>query len=333
MDSITNPSISTLQGQLYGNDEAISRRAAQQLIMIGDDCAVSALDSALSHKNASICLMAIEALWEIRSETAVSVLIEALGHRKALVRFGAAQALGLIGGETVEHALALALTNPELSDSVIEGLGAMYEQPLAIKSDAIVSTLAEMLKVKTKNDKTVVIVLSMIGNESAVLALEQVAIHHNRRAIRELAIKALGQNGSDLAVAALSKMLQPENSVRVRILAARFLGCCKTETATSALAQALFEQTSSIPDLSGEAIYALGRVGTDSAVATLSEFLNSLNPKDSSTPALNLAHITIGLLAKIKSPSAVSAIHQATKHTNPHIHKIASENLPRIEVQ
>lgn len=333
MDSITNPSISTLQGQLYGNDEAISRRAAQQLIMIGDDSAVSALDSALSHKNASICLMAIEALWEIRSETAVSVLIQALGHKKGLVRFGAAQALGIIGGETVELALAAALSNHKLSHSIVEGLSSVYSHPLTIQSDAIVSALATMLNVRTKSDKTVVSVLRTMGSDAAVLALEQVAIHHNRKAIRELAMEALGNNGSALAIAALSKMLQPENSDRVRILAARFLGCCKTETATSALAQALFEETSSIPDLSGEAICALGRVGTDSAVATLSEFLNSLNPKDSSTPALNLAHITIGLLAKIKSPSAVSAIHQATKHTNPHIHKIASENLPRIEVQ
>ena len=234
------PAVQALTMALQSGYSEIQTAAAAALGEIGSESAVKALTDALKDDGYDRPSAAAAALGKIGSPVAIDALIKALNHKENIVRSNAAEALGEIGGESIVEPLKTALSDE-------------YYVVRYTAADALGKT----------------------GSEDAVPALIS-ALHDEDQFVREHAAYALGKIGSKSAVGPLITALDDQQDT-VRAAVAIALGDIGAEgaeidaTVTKLIAK--LQDKSLDVWARSSAVFALSRIGQESAVGPLIEAL------------------------------------------------------------
>ena len=311
--------ISAMRDKLHSGDLETAKNAARELAEIDSGVAVLVFAETLRFQWTEVTGTVIEVLAEIGDAAAIAVLAQALEHKDFWIRWGAAHALGALGGEVAEKALVQALTRTKHRASVIEGLASIELKECGLKGDTLVAALVAIIASKSSLRERAIDVLGSIGNEAAILALEEVVIRYRSPRLWSSATEALANIGTSQAINALTRLLQNKNwNIRESVVIA--LGACanRHESAT-ALAQALKDKDDDIREY---AIRELRRMDHESALPVLAQAVKH--------PESNTVINAIWALSTINNPAAISAISQALDHEDLHVREKAASLLEEV---
>lgn len=217
-------------------------------------------------------------------KAAVPILIEALSDQNAKVREGVARVLGKIRDPHAVPALERALQNEQLAPENEEGddTDARAEAALALGAigdssafEPLTTKLADALETDWTLSWYIIDALGMLGNTRAVPLLIG-AVEHSDIDVQKSALHALVSFGPQVAVAPLVDIVLDKDSRAVRTLAVRALGTIGDPRAAPALVRVI-EDHGNDKYLRGGAAKALGQVGADEAYNLLLQVFKSGN--------------------------------------------------------
>jgi HEAT repeat protein len=232
-------------------------------------------------------------------KAAVSILIAALSDQNAKVREGVARALGKIRDPHAVPALERALRNEQLAPENEEGddTDARAEAALALGAigdssafEPLTTMLAEALETDWTLSWYIIDALGMLGDTRAVPLLIN-AVEHSDIDVQKSALHALVSFGQ-VAVAPLVDIVLDKDSRALRTLAVRALGAIGDPSAASALVR-LIEDHDNHPLVRAGAASALGQVGADQAYSLLLQLFKSGNEDENvrRCAAVGLGHL------------------------------------------
>jgi HEAT repeat protein len=232
-------------------------------------------------------------------KAAVSILIAALSDQNAKVREGVARALGKIRDPHAVPALERALRNEQLAPEDEEGddTDARAEAALALGAigdssafEPLTTKLAEALETDWTLSWYIIDALGMLGDTRAVPLLID-AVEHSDIDVQKSALHALVSFGR-VTVAPLVDIVLDKDSRAVRTLAVRALGAIGDPRAAPALVR-LIEDHDDHPLVRAGAASALGQVGADQAYRLLLQLFKSGNEDENvrRCAAVGLGHL------------------------------------------
>ncbi|NER95326.1 MAG: NACHT domain-containing protein [Symploca sp. SIO1B1] len=283
--------------------------AAESLVKVGTEAAITALITALQDEHHYVRISVAEALGEIGTEVAITALVTALQDEHHDVRISVAKALGKIGTEAAIPALITALQDKKyyVRSDVVESLG-------EIGTEATILTLQE----ENYDVRSIAAdALGKIGTKAAIPALIT-ALRDENYDVRSIAADALGKIGTETAIPALTAALQDKND-DVRENVAKALGKIGTEAATPALITALQDKNDDVRENAAE---ALGEIRTEAAIPVL---VNALQDKN-----YDVRSIAAEALVKIGTETVIPALVNALQDEDYGVSRNAAEALVKI---
>ena len=253
---------------LTAKDWAIREEAATRLGDLKDPRAVCSLVSILRDRDRSVREAAIRALTSI-GESSVVPLGTCLTDPELLVQEAASVVLASIADERVLDPLVQALRSPDwiVRMHAVKAL-ARIKDPGSVQS--LIPLLQDNVKAVREETSTG---LAAMG-EAAIPSLVE-ALRHEEWLVRLHAVESLGKTKSRKAVEPLLSVLFNDGDSAVREDAIRALGELGDSQAVEFLFTALKE-----PGLRTSAVEALGRIGDRRAVPILIELAAGGNPPD-----------------------------------------------------
>lgn len=278
---------------LRDSDRAVQTAATSALTSIGE-LAVMDLGSCLRDPDLSVQEAAASILSSIADERVVDPLMSALLSEDWVVRMHASRAIGRLASTQAIDTLVLLLQDkvPAVRDEAMAALKAIGEQ--------VVSPLLEGLKDKDWR-------------------------------VRLKTTETLGVLGSKLAVQPLLEIVKDDPDTAVRQDAIRALGNIGDSSATEYLLSVLDE-----PRLQIQAIEALGKIGDGRSVPTLLKLVTRLDPREfeGRVPTcdderyerdLAVVEAAVRALARLKDGKAIPVLMTALQSTL--VRKEAAEAL------
>ncbi len=208
------------------------------------------------------------ALGWLGDRSAVPALLTHLSDRDVAVGMAVVQALGRLGDTRIVPDLIDVVQAPDQAVTGVAGTVRMRAAMVLglLRADEAVATLAEVLR----NDDTVARgaaadALAQIGTPAAAAALAQPLADEDMSPARQAAMRGLEQLGA-AAVPTLEQIVRTDGSSATRRNAAEMLGWIAAPGSTPALVAAMADSSA---DVRVEAAWALGEIGSSTAVETL----------------------------------------------------------------
>ncbi|MCS6793193.1 MAG: HEAT repeat domain-containing protein [Oscillatoriaceae bacterium SKW80] len=319
---LEGPQIEQTLVQLLDN-QIVRKIAVQALINYGER-SIPLLIQKLSAENIETQIAAAEALGEIGSKLAIPALTQMLQNEEALVAIAATEALAKIGDKSVFEALiqqlshphvavrqaAIAaldsLAHPEMPSRIIELLNDAnpYVRESAVKIagyfafEECVNLLIECCRDRDERVRRIALEQIPYLDDNRVLSILASALESQTPLERATAARAFAQIDKALAYPYLKKALT-DSDPWVRYYAVRSLARHANPEAFQDLIQLL--NTEPATQVQVAAVEALGKIGGEKAIATLTSLLETSQNQDLISSALTT-------LATINHPNALPPI-------------------------
>ena len=250
----------------------IKQNAAWALGFCGDESTSAYIQRLLNDKNVEVRRETVLALKRLGATQSVPILIETLRTEKdPWVKYDIARALGMPGNQSAVYALINALMKEKnwyVKSACIEALG-------HIGSDKAMSILSHILITDAGEDAAwartkAAWALAAIGEKSIPLLTN--ALRDNEESTRRRAGWALIKIGNPSVKLLISSLREINKFTRERV--AQTLGWIGDERAVNSLLWALKDEE---PSVVSAAAWALGRIGSPSALSELQSLVNNEN--------------------------------------------------------
>jgi len=250
----------------------VKQNAVWALGFCGDESTATSLHSLLNDKNVEVRRETALALKRLGATQSVPILIEALRTEKdPWVKYDIARALGMPGNQSAVYALINALMKEKnwyVKSACIEALG-------RIGSDKAMRVLFDILITDAGEDAAwartkAAWALAAIGEKSIPLLTN--ALRDNEESTRRRAGWALIKIGNPSVKPLISSLREINTFTRERV--AHTLGWIGDERAVNSLLWALKDEE---PSVVSAAAWALGRIGSPSALSELQSLVNNEN--------------------------------------------------------
>jgi HEAT repeat protein len=257
---------------LRDSDEQIQTAAVRALARMQSTIAVEPLlELARSEISKEMLLEVVEALGELRSEGSLDFLIERLARGDREVKRSAASAAGKIQNDRVIGPLN-DLFKTEDVDTKVTAIRALAR----VASDNALSSLIPLLgDAEEEVRRATISALEGAANESILPQLIDV-VRSGSEDARYGAATLLTTNKSECSVKALIDLLREDGS-EVNRLAAQILGFIKSIEAIASLA-ALLDGEDRNREARLQALWSLGAIGSDEALAHVLPWLHNEDP-------------------------------------------------------
>lgn len=298
---------------LRGGNPSICKRAAVELVKLGNPEAINTLSAAMMDENKEVRIIAIQALGEIKDPAAIGILSTAQEDKDMDVCISAGEALLNIG--TTEALFRVMKdgnwNNPSLCQRATDGLVAMGS-PDAIAAISRVLENGDVLICKAAANALV-----EIGTSDAIAGLSKV-LESGDEQQRQIVVDALITLANPCAVAVLAKTLKSEDK-QIRQAGVDALVKIGSAKALDELSKTLESGDNHLGQIIVDALVVMGN---PDAIAI---FVKALKSEDK-----QIRQAGVDAFVKIGNSDAITTLSQALESLNPEIRQIAGKALLEI---
>lgn len=319
------------------------RWAAEALLKIDNNTAISRLSYHLNDSNILVRQIAIEALGRADLHRAIELLINAADDDEISVRLATVESLGKIGDASAVQKLLTLLEDgePSVRCATVESLGRIGDASAIPK----LLTLLEdgELSVRCATIES----LGRIGDISAAFQLSNF-LEDNESSIRRAAVESLGEIGDANAISKMLSLLDDEDP-QIRQSTTKALGKIGGKSAVRALNKAITDENLFVRQDAVRALASIDDVDTvpgllraiqdedkdvrltaEDALGSVGEKIISeiLNIFDEST--LDTCTNLISLLGRFQSRTAIPKLTKLLKGSNDDLGNAAANALAQI---
>lgn len=257
-----------LRKLLHDPDPRVRRAAAGALVKMPDPANLEPLIVVLADSDSDVVLHAAAALGELGEREAAPALLRLLDSRDASLRLAALESLTkLEDRRAVKPLLELAHS----ADEKIQ-LRALAALKRAKDRRAVPAMLQFLDDANPVVRQRAIDVLGALGDAEVAELLESILRNDRSEEVRAAAARALGEIADPVSVGVLLEALRDEFTVRCRAILA--LGAIRDPAALGGLLAMLKDLT---PEVRFHAAGALGQIGSEKAIASLTGLLAEEN--------------------------------------------------------
>ncbi|WP_169314905.1 HEAT repeat domain-containing protein [Rubinisphaera brasiliensis] len=330
------------------NDPSSTLIAIQALGRLKDLRALEVLANKSAHSMATIRSHAIEAIGQLGESKGVRYLVKGLSDENIGVRIQSAIALKKMGDKRAADALVQALNDPDqdVLEHVIAALGACGDKavvphiiPLLDSSNNEICIAAAEALGRLGDDGAVPRLCELLsnfdGDENRAVRLKVLdslrrlkhpdavpymvdLLADPQPEIRERAVDVLGQIGDQSAVVDLENLLKEDRHEGVRIACAKALGEIGDPESVAVLEDALTDTV----QVRLKAVIALGQIGNDSALLSLTAMLRDQLPE--------LRYHAAQALAEIGDKRSIRPVEVLAADSDPMVSRGAFKALAKL---
>lgn len=308
----------------------VRESALKSLAGNADAATVGAILACCDDPDLRVSLAAIERLPIKTNSLARERVLQAVRSDRPNVRAGALVKLAEDWSEETKSCLKSALCDPDLWVRYVALRELLQRQSDCVSLDMLVEYAAQSESVPIRATA-----IRELGRRSKALSMIAGYVDDLEFDVAAAAIGAIGAAGDEQMVATLARLLDDQDPRR-RMAAVRALMECPNPSAVPLLTHAAFD---TVPTIATEAIKALGRLGSASAVKGLLTISLSPSRRDECTGALtvlgpttvdflarglldpnvDIRRTAVEVLTRIGTPAAVDALTTALNDIHPSV--------------
>ena len=259
-------SVPKLTERFEDSDPRVRARAARSAGKIGDSRATSALETLLTDPKGAVRREAAEALGNIGNRQALQTLLPMYEDDNEQVRRIAVGAFGNFENDNpIDHLVeALSDDSPVVRRTAVYSLIELLSNVPSDRSHEIRDTVVE--KLSSEDDQSVVVPLVEILEESTQAA--------QRRNTAWLLGRIAGQDGRGRVIDSLVEALQDDDQMLRQFAATSLAELGGEDNMVERRLLKLVEDDATDPQVKGQAIFTLGKVGGDRSRKTLDKVID-----------------------------------------------------------